>query len=158
MPLKKATCRMFDEAFWGHIGHVVRNSCPRGCFQRDTRAFCDGAGRWPKSPLLAKGGVGLGDVRDYVGYGDGSSWQGKLKVQEKLTGRFADVLSWMFIATAVIKRYEDEGRKKEDKMFLDFSMAVAFQKIPGRLRWDLWKHGRSPSIGSSKGRFAGGRV
>ena len=54
---------------------------------------------------------------------------GKLKVKEKLTGRFADVLSWMFIATAVIKRFEAEGRKKEDKIFLDFAMAVAFQKI-----------------------------
>ncbi len=52
-----------------------------------------------------------------------------LKIKEKLTGRFADILSWMFIATAVIKRFEEEGRKPEDKMFLDFSMAVAFQKI-----------------------------
>ncbi len=54
---------------------------------------------------------------------------GDLKVKEKLTGRFADVLSWMFIATAAIKRFEDEGRKPEDKIFLDYSMAVAFQKI-----------------------------
>ena len=28
------------------------------------------------------------------------------------TGRFADILSWMFIAVAVIKRFEEEGRRR----------------------------------------------
>src|SRR5690606_27320059 len=54
---------------------------------------------------------------------------GKLKFKEKLTGRYADVLSWMLIAFSVIKRFEDEGRKPEDKPFLDYSMAVAFYRI-----------------------------
>ena len=46
-----------------------------------------------------------------------------------MTGRYADVLSWMFIATAVIKRYQDEGAKARRQSLSDFSMAVAFQKI-----------------------------
>jgi len=118
----------FDGAFWGHIGHVVRNLI-RSVFLSLTRAW------FVCSPVS-------GPSRRYV---QKLNWVsatfaimtdlsmamlgGKLKVKEKLTGRFADVLSWMFIATAVIKRFEDEGRRREDKIFLDFSMAVAFQKI-----------------------------
>ncbi len=120
--------KAFDEAFWGHIGHVVRN-LTRSIVLSITRAH------------LALSPVG-GPSRRYV---QKLGWvsatfafmsdlsmgllAGDLKVKEKLTGRYADVLSWMFIASATIKRFEDEGRKPEDKMLLDFSMAVAFQKI-----------------------------
>ncbi len=118
----------FDAAFWGHVGHIVRNLI-RSVFLSVTRA------------RLAWSPIG-GPSRRYI---QKLNWisasfaimtdlsmgmlGGKLKIKEKLTGRFADILSWMFIATAVIKRYEDEGRKPEDKMLLDISMAIAFQKI-----------------------------
>ena len=35
---------------------------------------------------------------------------GALKRKEKLSGRFADALTYMFICSAVLKRYEDTGR------------------------------------------------
>jgi acyl-CoA dehydrogenase len=35
---------------------------------------------------------------------------GKLKVKERLSARLGDVLSHLYIASAVLKRYEDEGR------------------------------------------------
>lgn len=118
----------FDDAFWGHVGHIVRNmfrcivlSCTRA---RLVFTPIGGPSRrylqkiaWVSASFAIMTDLAMGMLG------------GKLKVKEKLTGRFADILSWMFIATAVIKRYEDEGRKKEDKMFLDFSMAVAFQHI-----------------------------
>jgi acyl-CoA dehydrogenase len=126
--VEKGDLKSFDQAFWGHIGHIVRNLV-RSVVLSVTRA------------RLAYSPVG-GPSRRYI---QKLNWisatfaimtdlsmgmlGGKLKVKEKLTGRFADVLSWMFIATAVIKRFEEEGRKKEDKMFLDFCMAMAFQRI-----------------------------
>jgi acyl-CoA dehydrogenase len=126
--VEKGDLKAFDQAFWGHIGHIVRNLV-RSIVLSTTRA------------RLARSPVG-GPSRRYI---QKLNWisatfaimsdlsmgllGGQLKVKEKLTGRFADVLSWMFIATAVIKRFEAEGRKKEDKMFLDFCMAVAFQRI-----------------------------
>lgn len=117
----------FDSAFWSHIGHIVQN-LTRSLFLSVTRA------RLVFSPVR-------GPARRYV---QKLNWAcatfalmtdivmivfgGKLKVKEKLTGRFADVLSWMFIATAVIKRYQQENTK-EDKIYLDYAMAVSFQKI-----------------------------
>ncbi|MEM9555692.1 MAG: acyl-CoA dehydrogenase [Acidobacteriota bacterium] len=40
---------------------------------------------------------------------------GRLKTRGKLTGRFADVLSWMYLTAAVLRRYEAEGRLAEDQ-------------------------------------------
>ncbi|MHB8534950.1 MAG: acyl-CoA dehydrogenase [Sulfuricaulis sp.] len=39
---------------------------------------------------------------------------GALKRKEKISGRFADALSFLYLASAVIKRFEDDGRPAED--------------------------------------------
>lgn len=120
--------KAFDEAFWGHIGHIVRNLI-RCIVLSCTRAYLvlspvGGPSRryvqkinWISASFAFMADLSMGLLG------------GKLKIKEKLTGRFADILGWMFIATAVIKRYEEEGRRPEDKILLDFSMAMAFQRI-----------------------------
>lgn len=126
--IEKGDIKGFDRAFWGHIGHIVRNLF-RAVILSFTRA------RFATAPIG-------GPSRRYL---QKLSWVsatfaimtdlsmgmlgGKLKMKEKLTGRFADVLSWMFIAFSVIKRYEEEGRRPEDKPFLDYCMAVSFHRI-----------------------------
>ena len=57
------------------------------------------------------------------------TYGGTLKRQEKLTGRFADLLSWMYLATATLRRYEAEGRNKKDTPLIDWSMQYAFAQI-----------------------------
>jgi acyl-CoA dehydrogenase len=54
---------------------------------------------------------------------------GQLKFREQLTGRFADILSWMYLGTAVLRRWDAEGRRKEDLPFVHFSMETAFMNI-----------------------------
>jgi acyl-CoA dehydrogenase len=120
--------KAFDMAFWGHIGHIVRN-LHRSVILSMTRARLvwspvSGPSRryiqklnWVSATFAIMADLSMGLLG------------GKLKMKEKLTGRFADVLSWMFIASAVIHRYENEGRRKEDKIFLDWCMAQAFGKI-----------------------------
>jgi acyl-CoA dehydrogenase len=34
------------------------------------------------------------------------SYGGKLKIKESVTSRYADVLSWMYLGTCAIKRFE----------------------------------------------------
>lgn len=126
--VERGDVKAFDDAFWGHIGHVVRN-LTRTIVLSATRANfvwspIGGPARryvqklnWVSATFAFMADLAMGLLA------------GDLKVKEKLTGRFADILSWMFIATAVLKRFEEDGRRKEDKMYLDYSMAVAFQKI-----------------------------
>lgn len=118
----------FDAAFWGHIGHVVRNmfrsvvlSLTRGYAGR--RGTGGPVGRyyqklaWSSASFAIMSDLAMGLLG------------GKLKFKEKLTGRYADILSWMYIAAAVLRRFEAEGRRKEDLPFVHHSLHTAFNEI-----------------------------
>ena len=51
------------------------------------------------------------------------------KRQEKISGRLADVLAWMYLASAAIKRFHDAGRPVEDLALLQWSCDLALSKI-----------------------------
>lgn len=48
--------------------------------------------------------------------------QGGLKRKESLSGRLADVLSHLYLASAVMKRFHDDGQPKEDLPLVDWSI------------------------------------
>ena len=72
---------------------------------------------------------------------------GQLKMKEKITGRFADIFSHMYMSTAVLRRFKEEGQLEEDLPYLQFFLKDSMAhiqngfdglfdnlKIPG-LRW-----------------------
>lgn len=155
----------FDTAFWGHIGHVVRNAC-RSILLSLTRGYLASApsGTHPKVRIhyrrLSWASATFAILAD-VAMG---SLGGQLKMKEKITGRFADIFSNMYMSTCVLRRFHEEGQREEDlpyvQFFLKQSMADIQKgfdglfdnlKIPG-LRW-LFKEvlgawSRINSIGS----------
>lgn len=58
---------------------------------------------------------------------------GELKRREMLSGRFADVLSELYLASAVLKRWEDEGRPADDRVLVDYCLAHSTHLIEERL-------------------------
>lgn len=54
---------------------------------------------------------------------------GKLKFKESLSGRLGDVLSQLYITSALLKRYEDDGRPVTDQPLLAWSFHNAVHKI-----------------------------
>jgi len=120
--------KAFDLAFWGHIGHIVRN-LSRSVVLSITRGALAGSPvggataryyrklSWASATFAIMADIAMGALG------------GSLKLKEKLTGRFADVLSWMYIGTSVLRRYEAEGRLKEDLPFVHFSMNHALWEI-----------------------------
>jgi len=120
--------KSFDHAFWGHMGHVFRNSI-RTVLLSLTR------GRLSPSPVggptarywrkLAWASASYAIMSD-IAMG---TLGGQLKFKEKLTGRYADILSWMYLAAATLRRYEAEGRRKEDLPFVIFGADYAFSQI-----------------------------
>jgi acyl-CoA dehydrogenase len=105
----------FDDAFTSHIGHTISNG---------VRAFVHGLtssrlGQVPRngaaetrhyfrfSSRLAAAFAFLADV-SMLAMG------GALKRKEKISGRLGDVLSMLYLVSATLKHYEDEGRRKED--------------------------------------------
>ena len=120
--------KAFDRAFWGHIGHIVRN-LSRAVVLSLTRGALAGSPvggstaryyrklAWASATFAIMADIAMGALG------------GSLKLKEKLTGRFADVLSWMYIGTAVLRRYEAEGRLKEDLPFVHFTMNHALYEV-----------------------------
>jgi acyl-CoA dehydrogenase len=54
---------------------------------------------------------------------------GKLKARGKLTGRYADVLAWQVLAIGALRRYEAEGRKREDLPLVQYACEYALAQI-----------------------------
>jgi acyl-CoA dehydrogenase len=59
---------------------------------------------------------------------------GELKRREMLSARFGDILSELYMMSAALKRWEDEGREVEDLPLLDYVMQDGFLTIERRLK------------------------
>lgn len=125
--LTRKDLKAFDQAFWKHIGHVVQNffrsvvlSVTRGYLTSTPGGYASKYYRklaWTSASFAFFADLALG------------SYGGALKRKEKIGGRYADVLSWMYLAAATLRRFEAEGRRKEDRPFLDWAMQFAFARI-----------------------------
>jgi acyl-CoA dehydrogenase len=54
---------------------------------------------------------------------------GSLKRKEKISARLGDILSLLYMASATIKRFEDEGRQKDDLPLLNYAVRDSFFKL-----------------------------
>ncbi len=118
----------FDRAFFGHMGHVCHNA---------TRAFLLAVtnGRLHRPPVRGRGATLFGHlsrmsaafalVSDVVMGTVG----GKLKRREKLSGRLADALAWMYLGSAALKRYVDAGQPERDLPFVKWCCVYALHRI-----------------------------
>jgi acyl-CoA dehydrogenase len=93
----------FDRAFFGHVGSVVRNAVRAlllgltdGRLARPTRAGSLG----PILGRLSRLSAAFALVSDVAM----ATLGGQLKRREKISGRLADVLAWLYLASAAAKR------------------------------------------------------
>jgi len=120
--------KSFDINFWKHIGFVFDNVC-RATVLNLTRGWLFVS---PVSGPTAKYYRKLGwasaafAILSDIALG---ALGGDLKRKEKLTGRYADILSWMYLATAVLRRYEAEGRNADHLPFVHWSCQYALTQI-----------------------------
>jgi acyl-CoA dehydrogenase len=72
---------------------------------------------------------------------------GSLKRREKISGRLADALSNMYVITAVLKHYENQGKQKEDLVLLQWACDDALFNIQTALK-GIMKNLPVPFIGA----------
>ncbi len=128
MALEARDLPAFDRAFWSHVGHVVSNICrAKLLFLTRGHAASVPGRRATRRDLqkLAWASAQFAAFADVAMALHGSA----LKRKETLAGRFSDVFSWTYLAAAVIRRYEDEGCKREDRPFYRWSMDHAFAQM-----------------------------
>jgi len=127
----------FDRALVGHIGYAARNKARSLIYaiSGDWLAPTEGAGE-PKRyyRALARMSAAFAFLADTALLILG----GALKRKEKLSGRFADALSHLYLCSAALKRFEDTGRPAADRPLLDWACQHALyetqQALDGILR------------------------
>src|SRR5215510_12543469 len=121
----------FDRAFWGHLGHSFANAfrawgrgwtggafAPAPATGR-TRGFYQQLGRYASAFALAVDMALL-------------TLGGALKRQEMLSARFGDILSELYLLSAVLKRWDEEGRQRADLPLVAWCMEAGFATIEAR--------------------------
>lgn len=119
--LEEGDLKKFDTVFFGHVKHLIRNvtrsialSVTRGYLHRPSK---DGMiGRYESKLAWASATFAfLADVAM-------AKFGGDLKRKEKLNGRFGDVLSALYMAVCVLKKFDENGRKKHDIPTVHYAM------------------------------------
>jgi acyl-CoA dehydrogenase len=133
----------FDEAFGGHVSFMLRNMA--GSFLHALSG-----GRFASTPVQHEMAGWYRQLARYsqsfalVGDWTVAFLGGDLKRKQLLAGRMADILSDLYLLSAVLKRYEDEGRNRDDGALVDAiakdhlyaieqSFAAVFANFPNRL-------------------------
>jgi acyl-CoA dehydrogenase len=122
----------FDKAFWLHIVHSVTT-----LFRAWGRSWSGGA----FAPAPEDAGPVTDFYRQLSRYASAFALcadmalltlGGKLKRKEMLSARFGDILSELYLLSAVLKRWHDEGRQEADLPVVQWCMATGFRTIEQR--------------------------
>jgi acyl-CoA dehydrogenase len=120
--------REFDQALRGHAEYFITNYC---------RAVVYGISASHLAPTPYPGRIGayyqrLGQmsaafavIADLVLMILG----GAFKRKEKLSGRFADALSYMFYASAVLKKFDSDGQPRNDLPLVEWSAKYCLYQV-----------------------------
>ncbi len=120
--------QVFDKALFGHIGFGLSNavrslvlgltfaSFGRVPGDACTRRYYRKLNRYSAALALCAD-VAMGVLG------------GKLKLKETLSARLGDVLSYLYIASAMLKRYEDEGRPESDRPLLAWAFHACIWRM-----------------------------
>ncbi|MCC5988932.1 MAG: acyl-CoA dehydrogenase [Pararhodobacter sp.] len=128
-----AALTAFDKHFWRHVAHSLRTlgrslgrALTRGRFApapRDAQQaapFYRELSRWSAAYALTA------DLA-FLTIGGG------LKRMEMLSGRMADILGELYISSAVLKRWHDSGRPKEEFDLVEYVARRSFARISNLL-------------------------
>ncbi|GAB3628711.1 acyl-CoA dehydrogenase [Pandoraea terrae] len=112
---RAAAVRAFDDALFGHLSFVCSNIV-RGALQGITNARFSAvpAKAAPELHAYYRAANRLSTLLAILADVSMGTLGGSLKRRESITGRLGDILSQLFLLSATLKRYEDEGRKTED--------------------------------------------
>lgn len=120
--------KAFDSAIWGHVGFVISN------FVRSLVLGLTG-GRFTHSPTsgvakpyyqkINRLSAAFGFTADLCLLILG----GQFKFKEKLSGRFADALANLYMASATLRRFSDDGEPQSDRDVMHFAVKDSLYRV-----------------------------
>jgi acyl-CoA dehydrogenase len=139
----------FDDALWGHVGFVVTNAA------RSLWLALTGARLLPApgpaelrrhvrrlARLSASFALAADVAMLFLG--------GELKRREKISARLGDVLSQLYLASCVLKRYQDDGAQRTDLPFAQWALEDCEHKAQEAF-FGLFHNFPAPGVGCALG-------
>ncbi|MEM7208378.1 MAG: acyl-CoA dehydrogenase [Pseudomonadota bacterium] len=123
---------LFDQALFQHFGYTVQNGARALLFGLTRSKLADAPVRGDHARYykrLARMSAAFAFIADLALLFLG----GSLKRKEKLSGRFADALTYTFICSAVLKRFEDTGRPVEDEPLMEWGVKYSLYQVQNAL-------------------------
>ncbi|HET9405056.1 MAG TPA: acyl-CoA dehydrogenase domain-containing protein, partial [Burkholderiales bacterium] len=120
-PDRAKALRDFDLAFFGHLAFTASNKARAFWMGLTMARFVSAPGDrhtrryYQQLTRLSSAFAWMADVSMFL-------LGGSLKRRERLSARLGDILSNLYLASAALKRYEDQGRPPEDLPLLDWAM------------------------------------
>ena len=113
----------FDQALFGHLGFVLSNTartwvmglCGSHCARAPAGVAAETRRYYQQLTRFSAALAFLADISMGV-------LGGALKRKEKLSARLGDVLSMLYLCSATLKRYEDEGRQPADAPLMHWAI------------------------------------
>ena len=118
----------FDRAFFGHLGFVATTAA-RSLLLGLSRGHLER--RAPHGALrrhcqrLSRASAAFALVSDAAM----ATLGGRLKRREAITGRLADALAWLYLGSAVVKRFSDDGAPDGERPFAEWAALHALAQI-----------------------------
>lgn len=118
----------FDDALMAHVGFAIRNNVRAFvlALSRGVGASAPVSGElasyYKQLSRLSAAFTALADISMFV-------LGGELKRKEALSGRMGDALSFLYIGSTVLKRFENDGRPHEDLPLVHWSMQHCLYQI-----------------------------
>jgi acyl-CoA dehydrogenase len=122
----------FDGAFWRHVGHSLATFA-RAWWRAWTGALFAPAPQEERATPFYRGLSRYAAAFALVSDMALLTLGGTLKRREMLSARLGDILSELFLLSAVLKRWHDEGRQADDLPLVAFCTEDGFATIEARL-------------------------
>jgi len=122
----------FDKAFWRHAGHTARTMLRAGFHAWTGAVFAPAPGAGKTASIykrMSRFAAAFALTADIALLTLG----GSLKRKEMLSGRLGDVLSELYLMSAVLKRWEEDGRVADDLPLVEWAAADACHRIAASL-------------------------
>ncbi|MGR5091938.1 acyl-CoA dehydrogenase [Vibrio maritimus] len=124
-PDHEAGLEAFDKLLFKHIGHATKNSLG-GLFAALTGSALTSS---PVSGATARHYKNLKRLSKALAVSADFAMLtlgGELKRKELISARLGDGLAYLYLASAVLKKYQDEGSRAEERDFVDYAVDYCF--------------------------------
>jgi acyl-CoA dehydrogenase len=122
----------FDRAFFAHLGFILSNAFRSFGHALTWGTFVSTGVEGPAGAYLGRL-TRLSTAFALVSDGAMATLGGQLKRREKISGRLADALAWLYLGSATVKKFWDDGKLEADLPFLRWGCETALHEVESAL-------------------------